>query len=82
MPTTMTLKGVPDELYERLKDSAAANRRSLNGEIIARLESQLLPSRTTAQEHLAAIRATRTRLKKNLSFNHRDIDRFKREGRA
>lgn len=81
MPTTMTLKGVPDALYERLKDSAAANRRSLNSEIIARLESQLLPSRTSAHEHLAAIRAVRVRLPA-ASFDHADIDGRKRQGRA
>ncbi len=34
----VTLKGVPDELYERIKRSAAANRRSINSEIIVQLE--------------------------------------------
>ncbi|MBL8383457.1 MAG: Arc family DNA-binding protein [Burkholderiales bacterium] len=80
MPTSLTLKGVPDEIYERLKDSASANHRSLNSEIIARLEAQLLPRRTSAQEHLAAIRAARARLSK-VSFDHADIDRIKRQGR-
>jgi antitoxin FitA len=81
MPTTLTLKGVPDEVYERLKQSATINHRSLNSEIIARLEAQVLPHRTSAQEHLAAIRATRARLTK-VSFDHAEIDRFKRQGRA
>jgi antitoxin FitA len=81
MPTNLTLKGLPDEVYERLKDSASHNHRSLNSEIIARLEAQVLPRRATAQEHLAAIRATRSRLTK-AAFDHSDIDRFKREGRA
>lgn len=81
MPTSLTLKGIPDEVYVRLKDAAAANRRSVNSEIIARLESQLLPHRTSAPDHLAAIRAARARLSK-VSFEHADIDRFKRQGRA
>ena len=38
---TLTLKNIPAELHARLKASAAANRRSLNREILARLESQL-----------------------------------------
>lgn len=81
MPTNLTLKGVPDEVYTRLKDSASVNHRSLNSEIIARLEAQVLPRRTTAHEHLSAIRAARDRLTK-VEFDHNDIDRFKREGRA
>lgn len=81
MPANLTLKGVPDEVYERLKAAAAANHRSLNGEIIARLEADVLPSRTTAQAHLAAIRATRDRLTQAV-FDHTDIDRLKRAGRA
>ena len=81
MPTNLSLKGVPDEVYERLKASASVNHRSLNGEIIARLEAQVLPRRPTAQDHLAAIRATRARLT-TVAFDHADIDRFKREGRA
>jgi hypothetical protein len=34
MPSTITLKNIPDEVYERLKASAEANRRSLNSEAI------------------------------------------------
>ncbi|WP_395701771.1 FitA-like ribbon-helix-helix domain-containing protein [Aquabacterium sp.] len=80
MPTNLTLKGVPDEVYERLKISASVNHRSLNSEIIARLEAQVLPRRSAA-EQLAAIRATRSRLSK-IAFDHDVIDRAKREGRA
>lgn len=80
MPTNLTLKGVPDEVYERLKNSASVNRRSLNSEIIARLEAQVLPRRSAA-EQLAAIRSIRDRLSK-ASFDHDAIDRAKREGRA
>jgi plasmid stability protein len=80
MPTNLTLKGVPDAVYERLKTSAAANHRSLNSEIIARLEAQVLPRRS-ATEQLAAIRAARARLSKE-SFDHDIVDAAKREGRA
>ncbi|MDQ2777945.1 MAG: Arc family DNA-binding protein [Pseudomonadota bacterium] len=81
MPTSLTLKGLPADIHDRLKASAQANHRSLNSEIIARLQAQLLPNRTTADEHLAAIQATRRRLSA-LSFDHADIDRLKRVGRA
>lgn len=35
---TLTLKGVPDELLAQLKREAAEHRRSLNGEVLHRLE--------------------------------------------
>lgn len=80
MATTMTLKGVPDDVYVQLKTSADANRRSLNSEAIACLETVLLPRKTSALEHVAAARATRSRLKPG-AFKPTDIDRFKRAGR-
>lgn len=38
----LTLKGVPEELVARLKRVAAEHRRSLNGEVIHRLERSVL----------------------------------------
>lgn len=39
---TMTLKNVPESLYERLKVAASQHRRSLNNEAIVCLEKSLL----------------------------------------
>jgi len=47
MPTTLTLKNIPDEVYDRLKHSAEMNRRSMNSEAIVCLEAALLPNRLT-----------------------------------
>lgn len=80
MPTTLTLKNLPDEVYERLKSAAAANRRSLNREAIVCLESVLLPGRVSAGERLARARALRATLPKT-GFAARDIDGMKRAGR-
>jgi antitoxin FitA len=80
MPTTLTLKNIPDEVYERLKGSAEAHRRSLNSEAIVCLESILLPGRITPTERLARARALRSALPK-VKFKARDIDAMKREGR-
>jgi plasmid stability protein len=80
MPTTITLKGIPDDVYAQLKSSAEANRRSLNSEAIACLETLLLPRKTTALEHVAAARTVRNSLKRG-PFKPEDIDRFKRAGR-
>jgi len=42
---TVTLKNIPDELYERLKATAQAHRRSINSELIHCLETVLKPSK-------------------------------------
>lgn len=80
MPTTLTLKNIPDEVYERLKASAEVHRRSLNSEAIVCLESVLLPGRVAPDERLARARALRAALPKG-RLKARDIDDLKREGR-
>jgi plasmid stability protein len=80
VPTTLTLKNIPEEVYERLKASAAAHRRSLNSEAIVCLERALLPRKVSMEEHLERMRALQTMLG-DREFDPEDIDRFKREGR-
>ncbi len=80
MPTTLTLKGIPDEVYQRLKASAEAHRRSLNGEAIVCLETVLLPGKMPPAERLARARALRASLP-GAKFRAKDIDVLKREGR-
>lgn len=80
MPTTLTLKNIPDEVYERLKASAAMHRRSLNSEAIVCLESVLVPGRVSVGERLARARALRAALPKG-KFLAGDIDALKRTGR-
>lgn len=80
MPTTLTLKNIPDEVYGRLKASAEAHRRSLNSEAIVCLESVLLPGRMNPSERIARARELRASLT-GAKFKSRDVDTFKREGR-
>jgi plasmid stability protein len=80
MPTTLTLKNIPDAVYDRLKRSAAAHRRSMNSEAIVCLESVLLPAKIAPTERLARARELRAALPKG-KFRARDIDALKREGR-
>ncbi|MFI5341583.1 MAG: Arc family DNA-binding protein [Candidatus Methylomirabilales bacterium] len=61
MPT-ITLKNIPDELYGRLKESATDHRRSLNSEIIVRLEQALMSARIDPDAFLARADARRKRL--------------------
>ena len=81
MPTTLTLKNIPDEVYDRLKLSAETHRRSMNSEAIVCLETVLLPGKLTATERLARARALRGALPKG-KFRPREIDAMKREGRT
>ena len=80
MPTTLTLKNIPDQLYERLRRTATLHRRSLNSEAIVCLESVLLPSVMQAGERIARAQALRAGLPP--TFNAADIDEFKQAGRA
>jgi antitoxin FitA len=81
MPTTLTLKNIPDEVYERLKFSAQLHRRSLNSEAIVVLESVLVPTRMPTGERLARARELRGALGKT-KFRAKDVDAFKRQGRS
>lgn len=81
MPTTLTLKNIPDEVYERLKGAAAMHRRSLNSEAIVCLETVLTPGRLAPRERLERARSLRTGLKPG-AFGAKTLDAIKRQGRA
>lgn len=80
MPTTLTLKNIPDALYQRLKTSAARNHRSMNREAIVCFESVLFPEQINVAERLERARALRAAMQ-GTSVRPQDIDAFKREGR-
>ena len=58
----ITIKNLPDDLYERLKANSKAHHRSINGELIATLERVLTAQRVDADQQLAQIRILRSRL--------------------
>ena len=77
--TSLTIKGLPEELHERLKKQAARHRRSVNDEVIAILEQALMPSRRSAEEAIARAEA----LNREIGRTFPDIvNEAKREGRA
>jgi len=81
MATTLTLKDIPDAVYQRLKISAQTNRRSLNREAIVCLETALLPAKLGPGERLARARELRATLSP-AKFKACDIETFKGQGRA
>lgn len=81
MPTTLTLKNIPDEVYDRLKASAEMHRRSMNSEAIVCLEAALVPLRIEPSVRLARARKLRASLNEK-KFATRDIDALKRQRRS
>ena len=81
MPTTLTLKNIPDVVYDRLKLSAQTHQRSMNSEAIVCLETVLLPGKILPAERLARARGLRSELPRG-KFRARDIDAMKRESRS
>ena len=67
VPATITLKNIPDAIHLALKRAAKDNHRSLNGEVIARLEKTLQPNVDQAQDHLNRAEI----LRKSLGKMHR-----------
>jgi len=59
---TITIKGIPDQLYERLKQRAATNRRSVNSEVIVYIERAVGQAIADPHAQLVAIDALRKRL--------------------
>ncbi len=62
MPT-LTIKGIPAELYRLLKRRAAEHRRSINREVLVCLEQALRSRRLDAAELLGRADAVRERLR-------------------
>ncbi len=58
MPT-LTIKNIPDDLYERLKRRAEMNRRSMNSEVIVCIERAVCSGRLPPKVALARARALR-----------------------
>jgi len=75
----LTLKNVPPELHARLKASAEANRRSLNREILARLESQLDAPPIDVAAELRALEEFVAELPR---VDHGLVGRYRSAGRA
>jgi plasmid stability protein len=77
--SSYTVKNIPEDLFERLKQSSVAHNRSLNKEFIACLEKVLKPERLDVDEELATAR----RLREGVGFRvtEAELQRARNEGR-
>ncbi len=79
MPT-ITVKNIPDDVYERLKQQAKVNRRSLNSEIITLMERAVMSHRIDPDEFIAEARAIRE-LTADYILTDEELDQAINEGR-
>lgn len=76
---TLTLKNIPDEVYNSLKHSAERHHRSLNGEAIYLLK-QSTAMNEDPEEILKAIRSLRSTLP-YIEMTDEELKKMKEEGR-
>ena len=76
----LTIKGIPPEVLSRLKADAQRHRRSLNQEVIQRLESGAMSTPMDPDAFLARVRHLRVTPRKGL-LTDRVLNRMKRQGR-
>ena len=77
---TITLKNIPDELYQKIKITAKRNNRSINGEIISWLKIGLdILDKPSADEVIAKARDFRAKIKVRLT--EEEIKNAKETGR-
>lgn len=77
--TNITIKKIPDQIYEKLKKRANRHRRSLNSEIIHVLEEAVSPNRVDPDLVLSRARESRVRTRGQLSL--KEIQEVIEEGR-
>jgi len=56
---TLTIKNIPDDVYQKLKESAEANHRRIGDEVIAILEKAFLPKPLDVEAWLEKARQIR-----------------------
>ena len=76
----LTIKNIPDALYEQLKSAADLHRRSINSEVLVCLERTLIAKKTNPNDRLKRIEQLRASIKPN-NITLSDIDQAIDSGR-
>ncbi len=77
----LTIKNIPNDLYEELKHVAEQHHRSMNSEVIMCLKQKLFPNKISTQDKLSNIQALRSQIKPN-NMTSQDIEHAINEGRS
>lgn len=79
MPTNITIRDIPDEIYEKLKLQANKHHRSINSEVIVYLK-RIVQSHQHSPEQIIA-RAKNLKQKANGSLSMKQIQKSIEQGR-
>jgi plasmid stability protein len=77
---TITIKNIPDDLYEALKARAANNRRSINNEVIMLIERAFRSYKPDPEEVLERARQLRE-LTAHYVITEEEVEQWINEGR-
>ena len=77
----LTIKNIPEPLYQQLKITASAHHRSINGELLYQLEQILLPQPINATHYIEQVRLLRKQVTP-YQINADDIQQAIHAGRA
>ena len=76
----LTIKNIPDDLYNELKYVAEQHHRSINSEVIVCLKRTLFPQKITPEDRLNNIQSIRSQITPNI-ITAEDIEQAINEGR-
>jgi len=62
----LTIKNIPDDLYNELKHTAEQHHRSINSEVIVCLKRFLFPKKVSPEDRLRDIHALRSQITPNV----------------
>ncbi len=81
MPS-ITVRDIPEEIYQKIKQEAVANKRSINSEILYGLEQNYGKTQQNKQTILENVRRLRSITKGRIYLTDAEITKAKNEGRA
>jgi len=69
MPTNITIRGIPDDIYEKLKRQAERHHRSINSEVIVYLKKMVQSHRRDPNQIIARAKKLKQKAKGSLSID-------------
>jgi antitoxin FitA len=79
MPTNITIRDIPDEVYEKLKQQAELHQRSINSEVIFYLKQMVRSHRPDPDQVIARAKKLKRQAKGSLTLQ--DIQQAIDQGR-
>ena len=77
----ITVRDIPEEIYQKIKQAAIANRRSINSEILYGLEQNYSKLQQDKKITLENVRRLRAKIKGKIYLTEAEISKAKSEGR-